>query len=303
MTQMPNASFYQTLFRAFLFVAVALSLAMAILSPTAKQVHHDEYDHINAARFYTKHWLPPAIGDPRTLDSYSLYGASYLNEWDVVYLFAGKFAAVVNPFLDNLALSLRLFNVSLFLLLACLALLARSLVLCYAVLLTSPQIWYTFGYFNGDSFPLFVSFLIVAIVATPEDTLPQGSRRALGRYLLLGICVGLLVLSKKTFWMFGLFTVCLVAWLEFCRWRREQDRGGFVRNMGVLAVMIVAIAVPRIAYDVYINGTPAQKGAKLVEIGESLAAPIFKPSKSLKSSLKLREKGVGLFDMIDAIPH
>jgi hypothetical protein len=30
---------------------------MAVLITTAKQVHPDEYDHVNAARFYTTHWL------------------------------------------------------------------------------------------------------------------------------------------------------------------------------------------------------------------------------------------------------
>ena len=54
MTRKPNALFYRTLFRALLFIAIALNLAIAVLSKTEKQVHNDEYNHANAARCYTE---------------------------------------------------------------------------------------------------------------------------------------------------------------------------------------------------------------------------------------------------------
>ena len=51
--------------------------------------------HRASARYYVDHWLPPKVGDPATLDSYSRdYGFSYINDTDPVYLFAGKFAAL-----------------------------------------------------------------------------------------------------------------------------------------------------------------------------------------------------------------
>ncbi len=46
------------LMRWLMLVAVAMSLAMSLLSPIAKQVHHDEHDHFSAARFYVDNWLP-----------------------------------------------------------------------------------------------------------------------------------------------------------------------------------------------------------------------------------------------------
>jgi hypothetical protein len=293
MTTGADSRVVRALLRALLFLAVAFSMAMAVVSTTEKAVHHDEFDHFNAARYYTEHWLPPAVGDAKARESHSIYGYSYLNEWDVVYALAGKFAALINPWVGDIERSLRFFNVALFLALGCLALVRRSAVLGFAVLLTSPQIWYTFGYFNGDAFPFFLCFVIVAALTTPAAC-GNESRGAVVRCLVLGCCVGLLIVSKKSFWSFALFTVVLVGWMELQRYRRDHDAREVLRHLGVFAVTIAAMAGPRIAYDLHLNGSSGQKQAKIVALAEELAAPIFKPSTSTKQSLNLRSKGVSL---------
>jgi hypothetical protein len=146
-------------FTGFFMIALGLCLTMALISSTAFRLHPDELDHVSAARFYFDNWLPPAAADPRTLDSYSNYGMSYLNEWDIVYLLAGKFAMLIHPLVANEVLELRFFNVFLFMTIAWIALIRREEILVFVVLLTSSQIWYVFSYFNGDAFPMFLSLL------------------------------------------------------------------------------------------------------------------------------------------------
>ena len=286
------------LYRWLMFVAVGLALAMALLSATDKQVHHDEYDHINAARFYFEHWLPPGVGDMRARDAYSLYGRSYLDEWDIVYPLAGKFAKLISPAVSNDAIALRLFNVGLFFVLACIAFVRRDDILAFALLLTSPQIWYVFSYFNGDAFPMFVSFLVALALTSPRSLFNAHTRSAFVRYLPLGICLGLLLLSKKTFWAFGLFAICCAAWREFVEYRHARTMGAFFQRSGILAAIILMTALPRIGYDLFLNGAPAAKAARIAETAEATATPYFKPSANLNINLSLKRKGVTIVQMM-----
>ena len=286
------------LYRGLMFVAVGLSLAMALLSATDKQVHHDEYDHVEAARFYMEHWLPPEVGDPRALASYSLFGMSYTNEWDVVYPLAGKFARLIRPMVRDDVIALRLFNVGLFFALACITLVRRDDILSLALLLTSSQIWYVFSYFNGDAFPMFLSFLTVVALTSARSAFNSDTRSTFVRYLPLGICVGLLILSKKTFWAFGLFAVCCAAWLEIAERRHIRTMREFLKCAVLLGGVILMTVLPRIGYDLFINGTPAEKASRLAATAEALAIPYFKPSTNLRYETNLKRKGVTLMRMM-----
>lgn len=286
------------LYRGLMFVAVGLALAMALFSATDRQVHHDEYDHVNAARFYFEHWLPPRVGDPRALDSYSLYGMSYLDQWDVVYPLAGKFAKLIRPVVSNEVIALRLFNVALFLVLACIAFARRDDILAFVLLLTSSQIWYVFSYVNGDALPLFLSFLAALALTSPRSLFNDHTRSTLVRYLPLGICIGLLVISKKSFWTFGLFAFCCAIWLDSAEGERPRTWYRLVRSSGLLAAIVLATAFPRIGYDFIVNGTPSQKASMMVETADALALPYFKPSTNMRDETNLRRKGVSLAQMM-----
>lgn len=191
--------------RWMLVVALLLAVVMSAVSNTQERTHPDEFDHIAAARYYEGNWLPPAVGDLRTLDSYSIYGMSYLNEWDVVYALAGKFAALARPLVHNESYVYQLFNLSLFAILVFLAWRKKEAMLLFSLLVVSAQIWYVFSYFNADAFPLFLSILAAYELASPRSAFNDQSRSLVIRYLRLGVYLGLLVLSKKTFWMFVVF--------------------------------------------------------------------------------------------------
>ena len=301
--QIASAHQYRALSGMFL-IAVALVATMAIISNTHHRIHPDEFDHIAAARYYLEHWLPPVVADPRTLDSYSNYGMSYLNEWDIVYFFAGKFALLVRPVVQNEILAFRLFNVSLFLFLMCMAWARRDQILPLSILLLSPQIWYVFSYFNGDAFPLFLSLLAACELTSLRSAFNDRTRAVAARYLLLSVYVGLIVLSKRTFWMFAVFTCCYAALCEFWHSRDQGASLGpkLLRQAGLFVLMVCAVALPRIGYDFYSNGAALQKTQKIVATAELLADSDYKPSRVASSDYSgdsnLRARGVGLMEVI-----
>lgn len=291
------------LFRWLFVIAIILILSMSFISSTSLRIHPDEFNHIAAARFYIDNWLPPAVADPRTMDSYhNEYGVSYHNEWDIVYLLAGKFAILINPFVANETYALRLFNVGLFIALACIASFKRCEILTFAVLLTSPQIWYVFSYFNGDAFPMFLSLLVAYEITSVQSLYHARSRRPILRFLPLGFYIGLIILSKKTFWAFGLFAVGCVAWFEFYHYAHGRA-SVWAKHMVLLGAIICISVAPRIFYDFHLNGMPGQKAAKVVETAEILADVSLKPSLRTSSasakSAALKDKGVSLIELFD----
>ncbi len=223
---------------------------------------------------------------------------SYLNEWDIVYPLAGKFAALIHLVVSNDAVAFRLFNVGLFLVLALVALFPRNEILAYALLLTSPQIWYTFSYFNGDAFPMFVCFVAAGALVAPTSRFNDQDRSTFARYLPLAVCIGLLVLSKKTFWAFGLFAAYCAAWIEYPHDGGTRALAQFAGRMVFFAGIILLTAFPRIAYDIAINGGPARKAEKILETANATAMPTFRPSSKLKSTMNLKGKGIGIIDMM-----
>jgi hypothetical protein len=199
-----------------MIVATALALVMAIVSaindrPELWRGPPDEAAHRGAASYYVDHWLPPRVGDPATLGSYSLdYGFSYINDPDLVYFFAGKFARVISPIVPNHEHGFRLFNVFLLGLLTLCCALRPERWLLFVPLVISPQVWYIFSYFNGDGFAIFLTVIVAWQVADPRSGFnrfldePRLARGWPGA-LLLAIALGLLFLSKKNYYAFLAF--------------------------------------------------------------------------------------------------
>ena len=197
-----------------MFFSVFLSGTMAFVS--AYNMHPDEKHHIEAAKYYEAYWLPPMVGDPRVQDSYSIYGVSYLYELEIVYFLAGKFSMLISPLVDNSVLRIRLFNVLLFSLLAFLFALKTQDRWVFLLLLASPQIWYIFGYFNGDAFPLFISILIAYQITRSESWFNQFIKSPkvfdyIRGGVLMGVCLGMLALSKMNYHFFVFFILCWFA--------------------------------------------------------------------------------------------
>jgi hypothetical protein len=198
---------------------IAMVLAASMASTSAFNAHPDEIEHARAADYYRTNWLPPKLGDPAAASSYSKYGVSYLNDRELVYQLAGKWSTIVAPLVGDINLAYRLFNLTL---LAAIAFAfvrkpeARPLIVPLAL---SAQVWYVFSYFNGDAFALavalFTAFQITARGSAFNAALDADSRvRWLKGVIALGIGLGLLLLTKRNYYVFIAFLFAYVALKE-----------------------------------------------------------------------------------------
>jgi hypothetical protein len=179
-----------------------LVAAMALTSTTGRSVHPDEHDHVAVARYYLSHWMPPAVDSPEIVDSYSVWGATYHSELDVVYLIAAKATQFWPGFGLDETTALRLFNVLLLGILLGVAWVRRNVWDGIAVLLLTPQIWYVFSYFNADAFPLFLSLLVAMLFAAPDSPVSRfvdGERASRLALCLFVLGLGLLLISKRNY--------------------------------------------------------------------------------------------------------
>ena len=228
----------------YLFVVVLiLGFGMAWLS--AFSSHPDELSHVKAADYYAHHWLPPRVGDPEARDSYSLQGFSYLDEADVVYFFAGKFGALLTAAGMQGYHAYRLINLLLFVGLIIVWLRREDSRLAFSLLLISPQIWYVFSYFNADAFPLFLSLLIAHQLASVDSLFNRylSADSVTGHYrgaLLMGLLVGLLLLSKRNYYVFLLFVPFYLVLVR----------------LGLAATAMLFIAAGVIVMDTFITPLP-----------------------------------------------
>ncbi|WP_162373501.1 hypothetical protein [Pseudoxanthomonas sangjuensis] len=202
-----------------LAMAGMLALSMAFATTTAKSVHPDEFTHVHSALYYVGHWIPGAVADPAMASTYDpIWGISYINNWDVAYFFAGKCAGLWATITGNPVVALRLFNVSLLLVLAVFAALRREYAMTCSVLLLTPQTWYVFAYFNGDALPLFLSVLAVGLVAAEDNPVSKFIReggRPAWQVVLFAAAVGLLLVSKRNYLVVVFFVGMLMTWRHF----------------------------------------------------------------------------------------
>ena len=199
---------------ALLFGAWLLIAAMAFASTTSHSVHPDEFSHVSAATYYRDHWLPPPVDAPEIAGSYSVYGATYLNELDVVYLIAAKVSKLWSGLGLDEVTQLRLFNVLLFGALLIAAWVRPVGSPATSILLLTPQIWYVFSYFNADAFALFLSLfatLMFAGIDSPVSRFINGGRAARVSLGLFSLALGLLLVSKRNYLPFVLVTGLILA--------------------------------------------------------------------------------------------
>ena len=204
-------------------LVVAMILAATMASISAFDAHPDEVHHAAAADYYRTHWLPPKYGDPDAIPSYSFYGTSYLHERDIVYLLAGKWSLAVAPLVGDIHLSYRLFNLALLAAITGAFAWKREARPLLVPLTLSAQVWYVFSYFNADAFALAVAQFAAYQVAVRDSAfnsgITSGSYRGWWRgVLVLGLAIGLLLLSKRNFYVFLAFLAAYLA-LREAGWR------------------------------------------------------------------------------------
>ncbi len=267
---------------------------------SALNAHPDEIYHVGAARYFIDYWDFPRIGDERTYQSYSNYGVSYLQQLDVVYFFAGKFARAVRGLVPTDYLALRFFNITLFAILCGLLFrLPDKKKLAFLPLFCSPQIWYIFSYFNGDAFPLFVSYLLVFLFARLDfpAPLPSFSPRLapVRRLILIGLTLGVLLVSKQNYYVLIAF---FLSFLGLVSLEGKNLRPG-IKNVTVILVTAAVIFGARFAYHAYVNRELPPDAVS--QMAEKFADNSLKPSAQQNGQsfwgLRMRDQGLTFPEM------
>lgn len=308
----------------FLIFALTLSMMMAIFS--SYNAHPDEHHHFLAAQYYMDHWLPPEIGDPAVRNSYSVWGASYLDYYWVEYLFLGKSAAILSLLVEKPLTAVRLTNVSLFLILILFffqrAKTSSDELIIPSLLLITPQVWYIFSYVNNDAFALFLSLLVISEFTYQQSFLHQflNSESVFGFFqggILFGLLLGLLSISKQNYYVLLLFIGFLFVYTSITfNFQKTSPQKIIFKKQKIfkyLLILLIAFSIffTRYAVDIIVNGesnfvaryligliVKNDQPSKLLAYQEEIAEAAFKPSllnKDLRSShfsLRLRDKGL-----------
>ena len=304
----PPAWACERLVKEFRFVPLMLFgvfMLIIVMAGTSKRnVHPDEYVHLDAAMYYQDNWLPPVMDDPAIQDTYSVYGVSRLNNGEVYYLFAGKFDKLFEGMHIPEPVGLRLFNIFLF-----------GLIIWYTIchpasrpvalpFLISPQIWYVFSYCDSDAFALFITFLAASQLVDSGSLLHryllgENRRAKLGGFMVLGALLGLCLLLKKNYMPFTVFFfICLGIKLFFTPefyWERREA----ILRLVVLLVAACSLYGLRVGLDHHVNGPNLSQ--KKLEMRELLAKPEYKPSAPVDKRhifLQMRERGVTLKEIV-----
>jgi hypothetical protein len=251
---------------------------MAVAAP--QNSHPDEYLHVEAARYYGPHWLPPSLSDEWVIPSLSHYGVTYLATPDMGYFFAGKFAFLSRFLFPDVFTALRFFNV---VLLASLFFWSARVFRespATGIFFLTPQLWYAFSAYNTEGWAFFVSLLLVGQVAAKDSSLqqylsppPSGAIRRIVPALLLSC---LLALTKMNFFVivFSFFVVWLIWQLVTC-WSESRLGHGMMRILPlILLPLMLRFGVQTYQNAVNHRDLPRDPGAG----GEM--QPDFKPSDS-----------------------
>lgn len=196
-----------------LLVAV---ISMAWLVRTDVSLSPDEGSHVTTAHYHFERWIKPAIGAAELAPAYrsNIYGISYLNATDPVYVIASKFAVAAWPVFQDDVLGLRFFNVLLLIWLVVAAARLRRGFMLLLPLLLMPQAWYLFAYFNGDALPYALSTML-CLLALAHWTRQMPQQPSSARLLVFGGLAGLLLLSKQNYW--PCLVLLTLLWMSACR--------------------------------------------------------------------------------------
>jgi hypothetical protein len=276
-----------------LFFILALIIVMAGISRYNQ--HPDEFVHIYAAEYYQNHILPPQVGAPEIQHTYSQYGFSRLDAGEIMYLFAGKFMQLLDPFHIPTYMTLRFFNVLLFSIIFFFALHKPDFRILLLPVLMSSQIWYIFSYFNSDAFGLFITLIVVYQLVAQKSMfnsiLIDGFQgRNLFFFIVLAVLFGLMVMMKMNFYFFIVFCFFYIVWKIV--FKEIVLTKVFVRRL--LTIVFFGLVIVGIvkAGDVYVNGF--DKAAKIEKYREESATLIYNPSTPLnKKHAYLQKKDRG----------
>lgn len=357
---------FRTLVAAGMVLAAGLILGMVIVSSDQTSVHPDEFSHVAAYDYYAHHLLPPAINDPATIPSTSVWGFSYLFELDVVYDIAARLTGQVRQWTMNEVLAGRLFQFGLWSILCILAMCRSRWATVLCVILLTPQAWYVFSYFNADAFPLFLALIAAGLISNERSGLNEFMRSGNMKPATLWIailCVGLILVSKGNYlplvpafilWLavqhlnlrasfagliiagllalgsahmlegvlgstpvfanwylplvvLGCLLIAGTAAFLCLRWWNDMQARRIMFRLAGFVLMCIVVASPRIAWDVHVNGWPAEKAASIRSVEEIRAGHDFKPSTIAQNkgypTIRLAQRGASLKEVAFAPYH
>ena len=255
--------------------------------------HPDERDHINAAEYYAEHWLPPVIGSEESSFTRSNYGYSYLDELDVVYIFAGKVGSVVTSI--NF---FRYFQIFLFVILLGFLITAEK-KLPLLIFLISSQVWYVFSYSNSDAFPFLVSFLIVLISLPVFYVEEVKDQLTIKRCVYIGVLLGLLLISKVNYYTFIIYFGLIGLWVICYRTKFRET----VFKRGALIVFCACmILISRLGFELSTNSL-LDRSERIAEAQERYADYQYKMSTPVDQAffgLRFRERGYPIKSLFKA---
>ena len=279
-------------------MGIGLLLAVVMAAITGLNVHPDEVVHLAAVEYYSEHWLPPALDAEGITSTYSVYGSSRLDRYEIYYQLAGYFQRLVDGFRFSSLLSARLFSLILFAMLLAYAAQRTAFRLFALPMIISAQIWYIFSYTNSDAFGLSLTLFVSYLAATPSSMLNRYLLAERPTYfalktIVLGLTLGMLLLLKLNFYFFTLFIGLYLLWRV---WRGDfpaQKR--LWLRVSLLSIVALSVFGARYAMDIRVNGW---ESAELqVQMQEKHAQPAYKPSTPIEEQnpmLHLKQRGFSL---------
>ena len=289
----------------FIYVPVFLVFVSVLIfytSSITRLIHLDEPVHVHAGKYYENNWIPPEICSPETRDSYSISGVSRLDNFEIIYLFAGKLGKLLTRLNVAEYQRYRYFNGLLFLILALLSLRFREYRILTLPLLMTPQVWYLFTYFNSDAFSLFViiviSYQIIAEKSMTNTYLTGSDNEGLKlvRPVAIGLLFSLLLLIKVNYYIFIVFLFLIlikkIGFKEFPHPRRV------IRRVAVIALIAAVVFGIRWGIDIGINGMDRKE--KRVACRVKLSHPLYSPATPLEKRFKfknLKDRNVPVSDL------
>lgn len=276
-------------------MSIGLLLAVTMAALTGLNVHPDEVVHLAAIEYYTQHWLPPALDSKGIADTYSVYGSSRLDRYEIYYQLAGYFQRLIDGFRFSTLFGARLFGLSLFAVLLIYAARHTPFRLFALPLIISAQIWYIFSYTNSDAFALSLTLFISYLAAWPSSILnhylcaEKPDHFAL-KTIGLGLLLGMLLLLKLNFYFYTLF-ICL--YLLWRIWRGDfPERKRLWLRLTLLSIIALSVYGTRYALDIHVNGWDSTElKAQMQEQHAQLPYKASTPPLEQNPMLHLKERG------------
>jgi hypothetical protein len=293
----------------FIYVPYLLFLIFLVTTYTSSVtglLHLDEVVHVRAGMYYQDHWIPPPICDPATRDTYSVSGVSRLDNFEVVYWFAGKFSKLFSQINGNIVRfqRFRYFNSLLLLILAILSIKYFEFRFLTLPFLITPQVWYLFTYFNSDAFSLFIITLIGYQVIAEKSMLNRFLEQNIQltyRFwylIILGLLFSFLLLIKINYFIFVIFITLM--FLKKLFLKEYADPKIVIQRAGLLIIISALFFGLRWSVDVAQNGI--NRNEKRTECRVKLAKPLFNPSTPLEDRYpfqRLKERNVPLKQLFE----